>query len=276
MVASSPENAGTGGLPLRILSSLLMIPAMLAAIYVGSPVFDGFIVVVAAVLIWEWQGLLAPGDALLRATAMAGTCVAVGSFALTFGWTVALACAVATALAVAALAIWRGTPRPFLVCLGPLYVAVPCLAVLVLRRDFGFVSTAWLFVMVWATDTGAYAFGKTIGGPKLAPRISPNKTWAGLAGGMICAAAVGAAAAALGIVADARILPLALFGAGLAVVAQVGDLFESAVKRCVGAKDSSRLIPGHGGVLDRVDGVMTAAPVALWVFGMMRDMGAMG
>lgn len=251
-----------------------MTPAMLAAIYVGAPVFDALIVAVAAALIWEWQGLLAPRAGLMRAVAIAGTVAAVAAAVL--GCAYGLAAAAVTSVAVGVLARRRGGADRALLGLGPLYVAVPCLAVLVLRHEHGFAVTTGMFAMVWATDIGAYAFGRGIGGPKLAPRISPNKTWAGLLGGMACSAAVGAALAGFGVLPGAGVALSAFFGAALAVVAQAGDLFESAVKRRVGAKDSSRLIPGHGGLLDRVDGVMTAAPVALWVFGMMRDMGAMG
>ena len=112
--------------------------------------------------------------------------------------------------------------------------------------------------MVWATDVGAYFAGRGIGGPRLAPRISPNKTWAGLAGGIAAAALVGMITAyAIGL--PDRMM-LVSFSALLSIIAQGGDLIESIVKRHFGVKDSGRLIPGHGGVLDRLDGLMTAAP----------------
>ncbi|WP_408606101.1 phosphatidate cytidylyltransferase [Elstera litoralis] len=114
----------------------------------------------------------------------------------------------------------------------------------------------WLMGVVWATDTGAYFVGRMIGGPRLAPTISPNKTWAGLIGGMAAAAGI---AALIGSAVGGSGAVLALWG-GLAVVAQTGDLAESALKRHAGVKDSGRMIPGHGGILDRVDGLM---PVAL-------------
>ncbi|WP_395832439.1 phosphatidate cytidylyltransferase, partial [Elstera sp.] len=115
----------------------------------------------------------------------------------------------------------------------------------------------WLRGVVWATDTGAYFVGRMIGGPRLAPTISPNKTWAGLIGGMAAAGGIGAL---IGTSVGGSGPLLALLGAGLAVVAQTGDLAESALKRHAGVKDSGRMIPGHGGILDRVDGLM---PVAL-------------
>ncbi|MDP6952500.1 MAG: phosphatidate cytidylyltransferase, partial [Alphaproteobacteria bacterium] len=110
----------------------------------------------------------------------------------------------------------------------------------------------------WATDSGAYAFGRLIGGPRLAPRVSPGKTWAGLFGGMLSAAIVGFGIAsyyALGVA-----IMAGLVAAGLAALAQAGDLFESWLKRRRGMKDAGNLIPGHGGLLDRVDGMMTATP----------------
>ena len=122
----------------------------------------------------------------------------------------------------------------------------------------GLAIILWLLAVIWATDIGAYFAGRGIGGPKLAPRISPKKTWAGLAGGMIAAGAVGATAA---IVLDWPNAPgVILFSIGLAVIAQGGDLMESAIKRAFKVKDSGSLIPGHGGLLDRLDGLMTAAP----------------
>ncbi len=126
----------------------------------------------------------------------------------------------------------------------------------------------WILFAVWATDIGAYAAGRAIGGPKLAPRISPNKTWAGLGGGVLAAILIGVAAGA--VVSWAPSLELAILSGVLAVVAQGGDLFESGVKRHFGVKDSSNLIAGHGGFLDRLDGVLAAGVamvVLLWARG---------
>src|SRR5215468_347717 len=113
--------------------------------------------------------------------------------------------------------------------------------------DDGRVAVFWLLGIVWATDIGAYAAGRALGGPRLAPRVSPNKTWAGLAGGVVGAALAGAAVAAAG---SAPVGGLALAGGVLAVVAQAGDLGESLAKRRFGVKDTGTLIPGHGGLLD--------------------------
>jgi phosphatidate cytidylyltransferase len=147
-----------------------------------------------------------------------------------------------------------------LAALGAL-VAVATVSSLIWLRsipDAGLALAGWLLGTVWATDTGAYVAGKLIGGPKLAPRVSPGKTWAGLAGGVVLAAGWGAAFALVWTGDAARSAVAAGCGA---VLAQAGDLVISAVKRNYGAKDSSDMIPGHGGVLDRVAGLVTTGPL---------------
>lgn len=145
---------------------------------------------------------------------------------------------------------------------GIVYVALPILALLLIRRQTeGVVFTFWVLALVWACDIGAYAAGRSIGGAKLAPGISPNKTWAGLAGGVALAAGFGLAMhLAYG-------LPwrLTLATPLLAVLAQAGDLYESWLKRRAGVKDSGTLLPGHGGVMDRLDGLVPVAPMAAFL-----------
>lgn len=141
---------------------------------------------------------------------------------------------------------------------GIVYLGVPAVAFLALRDlTNGLELVLWLVLIVVATDVCAYLVGRTLGGPKLAPRISPGKTWSGLAGGVLGAAVLGGAAAGL---AGWGLAQGALFAGLLAVIAQLGDLFESFVKRRAGVKDSGHLIPGHGGVLDRLDGYLFAGP----------------
>lgn len=150
-------------------------------------------------------------------------------------------------------AFWHGV--------GVLYVGATPLSLLVLRAApaGGFWLVLAIFIAVWATDTGALIAGNLIGGPKLAPRLSPNKTWAGAFGGAACAA-IGTAILFAFIGAD--VWRGALVGVSISLAGQAGDLFESWVKRRVGRKNSGSLIPGHGGVLDRIDSILFVAPVA--------------
>jgi phosphatidate cytidylyltransferase len=146
------------------------------------------------------------------------------------------------------------------------FVCVPVMALIFLRQqepsNFGLLLAFWALSLVWATDIGAYFAGRAIGGPKLAPRISPSKTWAGLGGGVLAALILGF------LLHRFAGLPIQLAAASglLAVAAQLGDLLESAMKRRAGVKDSGALLPGHGGVMDRLDGVATAAPLAALLY----------
>ncbi|MBC9031764.1 phosphatidate cytidylyltransferase [Sphingomonas sp. JC676] len=142
---------------------------------------------------------------------------------------------------------------------GALYVGLPVLALLVLREQpQGLLLTFWAMALVWACDSGAFFAGRAIGGPKLAPAISPNKTWAGFLGGLLAAAVFAYILVAL---CGLPIL-LAVATPGLAILAQLGDLYESNLKRRAGVKDSGNLLPGHGGVMDRLDGLVAVAPIA--------------
>jgi phosphatidate cytidylyltransferase len=145
---------------------------------------------------------------------------------------------------------------------GLVYTALSVLGLGWLRSDpaSGRPALLFLLALVWSSDVGAYAAGRLIGGPRLAPAISPGKTWSGAAGGLVATLVVGAIAAALW---HGPAGPAMLAAAVLGVAAQLGDLLESAVKRHFGVKDSGRLIPGHGGLLDRLDGLMAAALVAM-------------
>lgn len=156
---------------------------------------------------------------------------------------------------------WLGVTGPWLMVMGLAYVGLAVTALIWLRAglDAGWITTLWLILVVWATDIGAYACGSLIGGPRLAPRISPGKTWSGAIGGLISGIGIGAVIAA-----TMPDLPAAtvLAWSGVASIAcQIGDLAESALKRGFRVKDSGRLIPGHGGLLDRMDGMMAAALV---------------
>jgi len=151
--------------------------------------------------------------------------------------------------------------------MGVLYVGLPCLAALWLRAmpEVGLYNLLWIYAVVWAGDTGAYGFGRWIGGPKLAPIASPNKTWAGAAGGAIASIAAGIAAAAL-MGGFTSLALVALVSFVIAVVGQMGDLLESVFKRSVNVKDSGSLLPGHGGLLDRLDSLLAAIAASFLIY----------
>lgn len=253
-----PAAAKTGDLKTRVLSALVMAPVVLAAVWLGGWVFHLLIVAGAVLGILEWVNLV-PSDRRTASVAVAVLGI-VAVMAAEILWGPAVAIAVALG-AVALLALAGGGRDKALLGIGILYVGAGLVGLMWLRDqpEIGLALFLYAMLAVWATDIGAYAAGRTIGGPKLAPRISPKKTWAGLIGGMISAGVVGWLVALL----SGATLPLLalLVGALAAVVGQAGDLFESAVKRRYDVKDSGHLIPGHGGILDRIDGLLVAAPV---------------
>lgn len=153
--------------------------------------------------------------------------------------------------------------------IGVFYIALPCLSLIVLRNlDFvasanaALMATLYPIILLIATDTGAYFAGKSMGGPKLAPSISPKKTWAGLIGGMVCSALIAVLMLPL-IPWPSTVGSATMLGAGVALLGQAGDLFESWLKRQSGVKDSGTLLPGHGGILDRLDGYIFVLPAYL-------------
>ncbi len=264
--APPADSMDIGALRVRAISALVLAVPALAAVYVGAPVFDLLLGVVVLLMAFEWDRLCAgPRNLSSRANDPATWALVLAIFAIVLA-AVLQARGLALSLTLAGFAavflIARGIERraPLLQALGALYIGVPYVALVWLRADpaNGLVTLFWLLGIVWATDTGALFAGRSIGGPKLAPVISPNKTWAGLAGGMLAAAVVGIGFALwLG----SPVGLAALISAGLAVVAQAGDLAESLVKRHFGVKDSGTIIPGHGGIFDRVDGLLAVAPV---------------
>ena len=171
-----------------------------------------------------------------------------------FPWIDLLAAIAAPLMVMEWIGLTRG--RPLRRLLGVAYSLAAVLALLWLRHQpaDGRETIVWVIAVIWATDIGGYVVGRTAGGARLAPRISPGKTWSGLVGGMAWAALASALCGS--IFGLGHTVTLALIGAGLAVVGQMGDLLESAAKRQAGVKDSGNLIPGHGGLLDRVDGLM--------------------
>lgn len=257
MAQSAADHIGSP-LQTRILSALVLLPVVLGALYVGGIGFALLLALAAVLMAVEWDRMTggAGYGRLGLALALALLVVlALGYIALAAWALLALAPA---ALILAILGRLEGRPIIWPV-LGLFWLGVPCLALLWLRMgDDGMLAVSWLFLAVWSCDTGAYFAGRSIGGPKLAPRVSPKKTWSGLLGGMLLAAVVSAALA--GILGQKELLLFAVLGALLALISQCGDLAESALKRHFNVKDSGALIPGHGGILDRVDGILFAAP----------------
>ena len=280
--------APPGSLRLRILSALVLAPIAIAAAWFGSPWLAIVAAIAGAVMAWEWAGLCRAGG-VGRAGANgaeasgpgangvgASGVVLIGAVLAAIGAAVAAEAGggIAPAIGVSLLgaAIVFGAARmaqdrePRWLALGALWIAVPCVLLLWLARidGAGRSTVLWIFAIVWATDIGAYAIGRRLGGPLLWPRWSPRKTWAGLIGGAGCAALAGWGTARVLMYIDplgiSSVLPLVLVSAGLAIVEQFGDLAESVAKRRFGVKDSSGLIPGHGGLLDRLDGLLAVVP----------------
>ena len=256
--AAGPR-AGGDRLALRAVSAAVLIPVALAAVWIGGWALGGLAAAAAALMLREWLRL-AETDAfwplLTLALAIAATAIGLAGLKLFGAALLAIASGAALMGIVAGLAgsaaSWAALAIP--------YIVLPAVAILWLRAEpaGGAGVVFWMLAVVWATDVGAYAVGRTIGGPKLIPRLSPGKTWAGLIGGVVAAVIVGLATPIL--VPEAPAMTLAVLGAGLAVVEQVGDLAESAFKRRFRVKDTANLIPGHGGALDRLDGLLFVAP----------------
>jgi phosphatidate cytidylyltransferase len=252
----------------RLLSAAILLPLAAVDVWLGSPYWDLLVCVFALVMAWEWAGMCAvgrrPGWGVVLGVGPAGllsmlaVAVAVTAAAMEYYATALLLLVLGAALATATgmrIQNGRGRWHGF----GTVYIGIPSIAIIWVRGQpaDGLATVVWILALVIAVDTGAFVAGRMIGGIKLAPRISPNKTWAGLLGGIAAAAAVGWGAAQwLGL---PSALPLILASGALAVVEQAGDLAESGFKRYFGVKDSSRLIPGHGGFLDRVDGLLAVA-----------------
>ncbi|MAF47951.1 MAG: phosphatidate cytidylyltransferase [Rhodospirillales bacterium] len=251
----------------RLVSSIILIPPVLAAIWFGSPYFEILVLIVGLIALFEWCRIARAGE-----TAWPGH-IAILVFAVAlvsyffqlviFSWSM-----IGLGFVVLVILGWRtdaaAGPWP---AIGLIYVGIACIALVELRADpaAGRQIILWLMLVIWATDIGAYLFGRMIGGVKLAPRISPNKTWAGLLGGIGCAIAVAAIIFAATPVKQGIMLFVVL-SAAVAVVSQAGDLLESWLKRRFGVKDSGNLIPGHGGILDRIDGILLSAPAVAIVY----------
>lgn len=245
----------------RALSVVVLAPVALGAAYVGDWPFLVLVALASAVALVEWLRITGHSETVVIALSIAALCATAGATLLGHA-SYALA-----SLGPVAVGLWflssLRAGRGFWVAIGYLYLTVPVISLIYLREDHGFALIFWIFGIIWAMDIGAYMVGSAVGGPKLVPHLSPNKTWSGLIGGMVCAAAV---SVILGMWLEVEALPHLIWsGSVLAIWSQIGDIFESSIKRRFKVKDSGHVIPGHGGVLDRIDSLAFTAPVVALV-----------
>ena len=266
--ASTPDQrireSDSRNLLMRIAAAAVLIPLAIAIAYAGGWLWATLVTLAAIGLFVEWLAIVglagairvtAPGVAALAA---AGFCFAIGRLD-----------AALIVLAIGFVAVVAMAPeRRGWAAAGFFYAAAAEIASVLVRLDpvKGFAALMFVLLIVWVTDSGGYFAGRGIGGPKLWPRVSPKKTWAGAVGGFVASLAVACGFAAFDL---GRIGPLLMLSGALTVVSQLGDLFESAVKRRFDVKDSSHIIPGHGGLMDRLDGFVAAVVVAA-LFGFLR------
>lgn len=252
----------------RLLSALILAAGAVTVAYLGNWYFCALICVGCLVLAWEWWRLSGADQPTIGWIINSLTIL----FAVVVFWMqdALLAFAALAVGSTLSLIYSVGTSRTLWTALGPSYIGLPAFGLLWLREDpeWGFLAIMFVFVVVWSTDSAAYLTGRTIGGPKLWPRVSPNKTWAGLIGGAVAGTVSG------GLLAILAGLPAIVIVAGMAFVlsiaAQGGDLLESSIKRQFHKKDASHLIPGHGGLFDRVDGLIVAILLAAIIV-MIKD-----
>ena len=266
MTGAQPRPVRFADLGLRLASGLVLAAIALAGLWAGGAWVAGFLSIVLALMLWEYRRMVTGSAAIADPGFVVAILAGVVALVATTVWgtPTGLACLVLGAIPVALV----GRPwTPWLVA-GFLYMTLALGALIVLRaRDpEGVLLILWLVLIVVATDVGAYFVGRSLGGRKLWPRVSPGKTWSGALGGLAFAGATGIA---FGVAVGWTPLRIGLLSLGISIFSQLGDLLESAVKRRFGVKDASRLIPGHGGLMDRLDGVLGG----VWFFAVCDSLG---
>jgi phosphatidate cytidylyltransferase len=262
--AAPAAEQGSRNLLLRVIVALVLAPVAVAIAYAGGWPWTALVTLAAIGLYVEWLAII--GAAHQRRVIISGVAgLAISGFCLGIGRIDAAL--VASVLGLAAVTL-LSPQRQIWTASGFFYATAALVASVLVRLDqgHGFVALIMVLLVVWVTDIGGYFAGRSIGGPKLWPRVSPKKTWAGAIGGFAASLAVAGGFAAFGL---GKTGPMLLLGAALSVISQLGDLFESWVKRRFGVKDSSHIIPGHGGLLDRLDGFVAAVVLAA-IFGLLR------
>jgi phosphatidate cytidylyltransferase len=255
---------GARNLLMRVAAALVLAPLAIGVAYVGGWLWAALVILAAVGLYVEWLAVVGARTPVMVAAGVAVLCgagwfeVARIGAAFVFGL---------VTLGVAAAALLAPERRGW-AALGLSYAFAALIASVAVRLDhaFGFAALMFVLLVVWVTDIGGYFAGRSIGGPKLWPRVSPKKTWAGAIGGFVASLGVAAGFASLGLGKNG---PILIVGAVLSIASQLGDLFESAVKRRFGVKDSSHIIPGHGGLMDRLDGFIAAIVLAA-ILGFLR------
>lgn len=250
------------GLGLRVISALVMLPVAVFIILYGGWVFTVFVTLLGLAIVYEWNGIC-EDKAFNMAFIFQSITLLLLSYSTFSGQFFDSYIYAIPTIILLPVALFGKFKLAFALA-GLAYAIAPVLSLIWISQNYGGYMVLWLMIIVWSMDIGAYFSGKTIGGPKMAPRISPNKTWAGLVGGTV-AAVISGLTAAYYFELEFNSLLLAPFAAALAIWSQIGDLAESALKRHFKVKDSGAIIPGHGGIMDRVDGVVFAAP-AMAVF----------
>jgi phosphatidate cytidylyltransferase len=265
-------SAKWGDLGVRTASAVVLIPAVIACAWFGGIWFKGFVLLLGGLIAHEWASMVHPRNFTQYALHM-GAALAGAVLPDLIGVGIALLVILGLALVSIFVARKEDPDSSKWRYFGIFYVGFPALALILLRVDshYGFAAILWVFLVVWSADTLAYFAGRIIGGPKLAPVISPKKTWAGLGGAVAGSALVSFIFAR--VTQLDGVWTLAILAGCLAVVEQAGDLFESSLKRFHGVKDAGRLIPGHGGVIDRVDGLIAVAVTAALI-GVFHEQGA--
>ena len=261
MVQGPKKNA----LLIRVLSAIVMLPIAIYIILAGGLPLFLLISLLSIIILSEWNGICEnkPFSFLFVVQSFCTILLLLqlnmGSPYIGYAFICSIVSIIAVSYLVKAKILWS--------VLGFLYAFIPSSSVLLIQEGFGSYVLLWMMLLIWGMDTGAYFVGKKVGGPKMSPKISPNKTWSGLIGGTITAMILAYLFLQFVEVQNIAIfenaLILLILSGSLAILSQIGDLTESAVKRKYSVKDSGSIIPGHGGVMDRVDGILFVAPAIL-------------